>query len=249
MTISVIIPCYNCEKFIQETLDSVKNQSYEDLEIIAIDDCSSDNTISVLEEYKKNEDRLKVYKNINNLGVAQTRNKAVELAKGEYIAFLDADDVWLQNKLEQQVELLINNQEVDLVYTGYALYDETLQNKISTYHVPTKISYNEILYENFVGLSTVIVKRNIFLKFRMNNNYIHEDYVLWLKMLKNGHVFRGINESLMKYRVFHGSRNASKMNSLIGRVKILYFEEKINPVKILKYISVYAIKGLFKYKK
>lgn len=249
MIISVIIPCFNCEKFVQETLDSIKNQSYKDFEIIAIDDCSNDNTISVLEEYKKNENRLRIYKNINNLGVAQTRNKAVELAKGKYIAFLDADDVWLPNKLEQQVELLINNQEVDLVYTGYTLYDETLQNEISTYHVPTKISYKEILYENFVGLSTVVVKRDIFLEFRMNNSYIHEDYVLWLKMLKNGYVFRGINEPLMKYRVFQGSRNASKMNSLIGRVKILYFEEKINPIAILKYISVYVVKGLFKYKK
>lgn len=249
MMISVIIPCYNCGNFVQETLDSVTNQTYSDFEIIAIDDCSNDNTLSVLEKYSENEDRLKIYKNKDNLGVAQTRNKAAELAKGKYIAFLDADDVWVRDKLEQQVLILENDKKVDLSYTSYTLYNETLQNIISVYNVPTNVVYQDMLYENFIGLSTVVVRRDVFLRFKMSDEYIHEDYVLWLKLLKNDYKFLGINKSLMKYRVFQGSRNASKFNSLIGRIKILYLEEKMNPLKIIKYISVYIVRGIFKYKK
>ncbi len=249
MTVSIIIPCYNCNSFIEETLNSVVNQSYENFEIIAIDDCSTDNTLDKLESFAKREVRLKVYKNDENIGVAYTRNRGVELASGEYVAFLDADDVWEVNKLKKQVDKIIEDNSIDLCYTAYSLYNHNMENVINNYSVPNKVFYKDMLYENYIGLSTVIMKKKLFTQYEMSNKYIHEDYVLWLKLLKNNCKFIGIDEFLVKYRVFENSRNSSKIKSLIGRMKILRYEEGINIIALFKYIFVYSIRGVSKYKK
>lgn len=246
--VSVIIPCYNCEKFVMETIDSVMKQTYFDFEIIAINDCSKDKTMDILVECEKVNDKLRVYSNEVNLGVALTRNKGVELAKGEYIAFVDSDDVWLESKLEKQIELMESDTEIDMTFTAYDLYDESMQNKLKTYSIPVDVNYEMLLYENIVGLSTVVMKKSVFNEFKMNKDYMHEDYVLWLKLLKNNYKLKGINSSLVKYRVFNDSRNANKFRALSERVKILYKEEGLSPIMILKYILVYGVKGLMKYR-
>lgn len=247
--VSVIIPCYNCSEFIEMTLKSVLEQSYEEFEIILIDDYSSDDTYSLMVALANNDKRIRVYQNERNIGVALTRNRGVELAVYEYVAFLDADDVWERDKLKYQMNLLLNNKYIDVSYTAYRLFDEKLDNCLNEYNVPKSVNYKCMLYENIIGLSTVVIKKTAFNKFKMTNNYIHEDYELWLKLLKNNFRFAGINKFLVKYRVFNSSRNASKINSLIGRLKILYYEEKINPILICKYSFVYGIRGISKYKK
>ncbi len=246
--VSVIVPCYNCEKLVVETIESIINQSYTEFEIIAIDDCSKDNTLNILKKLSAMDSRITVLKNENNLGVALTRNHGVEVAKGDYIAFLDSDDVWHKDKLQIQMEYMLKN-NVDMTATSYDLYDETMEKLISSYEVVEQISYKTLLNENVIGLSTVVIKKEVFNKFKMTNKYIHEDYELWLKLLKNGFKIVGIKKPLVKYRVLYSSRNASKLNSLKGRVKILYYEENINPFLIFKYSFVYAVKGVIKYRK
>ncbi len=246
--VSVIVPCYNCEKLVAETINSIINQSYSDFEIITIDDCSKDNTLKVLKDLAEKDKRIIVIENQKNMGVALTRNNGVKVAKGEYIAFLDSDDIWHRDKLKIQMEYMLSN-DVDMTATSYELYDESMENIINSYQVAEDISYNTLLYENVIGLSTVVMKKDVFNLYKMTNKYIHEDYELWLKLLKNGFKISGIKQPLVKYRVLDSSRNASKIKSLKGRVKILYYEENINPILICKYTFVYAIKGIIKYRK
>lgn len=249
MQLSVIIPCYNCEKYIQETVNSVLKQKYTDFEIILIDDCSTDNTLSIIKEYQKKDARIRVFFNEKNIGVALTRNKGVEVANADYIAFLDSDDVWYEEKLEIQMQYMLTHENVDMTATSYELYDGEMINKINTYEIPENINYNMMLYENVIGLSTVIMKKKVFSVFKMSNEYMHEDYELWLKLLKNDYVIIGIREVLVKYRVFQDSRNSNKFKSLKERIKILYYEENMSLVNILRYTFVYSLKGIIKYKK
>ncbi len=247
--VTVIIPCYNCEKYIEQTLDSVLNQSYSDFKIIAIDDCSTDTTLQILKEYSKKYSKVKIHSNKENLGVAHTRNKGVKMSNFPYIAFLDADDVWEKEKLAVQMKYLIENTEVDVACTSYLLCNEELSEQISIYKVPKDIKYKTLMYENVIGLSTVVLKKEVFQKFEMNNKYMHEDYELWLKLLRNGYKAVGLHDVLVKYRVYNQSRNTNKINALKERMKILYYEEKINFFNILIYTLVYGIRGLKKYKK
>ncbi len=249
MGVTIIVPCFNCEKFVQETVNSILEQSYKEYEIILIDDCSKDDTYSILKKYEQNNEKIRAYKNDANIGVALTRNKGVDLAKHKYIAFLDADDVWHKDKLKIQVEYMETNKDVDMTATSYDLFDEKMLNKINSCKVPCNITYKTLMYENVIGLSTIVIKKDVFTKFKMSNKYIHEDYELWLKLLRNNFKIVGINKQLVKYRVLDSSRNASKWNSLKGRIEILFREEKINPILIVWYTFVYAIKGVIKYKK
>ncbi|MFV0504443.1 MAG: glycosyltransferase family 2 protein [Lachnospirales bacterium] len=247
MKISVIVPCFNCEKCVEETLDSIVNQTYKNIEIIAIDDCSMDNTYKILNLYSEKDKRLKVFKNKTNMGVALTRNKGVGLSNSNYIAFIDADDVWEEEKLSIQIKY-INHENIDAVATSYDLYNADLSHKINSYHTKEIINYKKMLCENLIGLSTVLIKKDVYEKFRMTNKYIHEDYELWLKLLRNNYKIRGIDKQLVKYRLLESSRNFSKLNSLKGRARILYYEERINPICIFIYILIYGLKGLFKYR-
>ncbi len=249
LAVSVIVPCYNCENFVEETINSILEQSYTDYEIILIDDCSKDNTFSIIKKYEESYENIRAYKNTRNIGVALTRNTGVDLAKHKYIAFLDADDIWHKDKLRIQMEYIVENKEVDMLATNYQLYDEKLLNKINDCVVPKKITYKTLMYENVIGLSTTLIKKEVFDKFKMSNKYIHEDYELWLKLLKNGYQIHGIEKPLVKYRLLETSRNASKWNSLKGRVLILCKEEKINIFFIGIYTIIYAFKGIIKYKK
>ncbi len=251
LNVSIVIPCYNCDKYIIETLKSLEKQIYTKFELIIIDDCSTDNTLLTLIKYQKCHPNIniRIYKNETNLGVALTRNRGVSLAKSEYIAFLDADDTWDEKKLEIQMEFMNNRPFIDMSYTAYNLYDETLKSLISVYNVPKKAIYNNMLYENIIGLSTVIIKKSVFEKYQMSNKYIHEDYELWLKLLKTNHKIRGINRPLVNYRVFEKSKNSNKFKSFIGRIKILHIEEKISIYMLIKTSVVYLIKGMKKYKK
>ncbi|MGB4386964.1 MAG: glycosyltransferase family 2 protein, partial [Caldicoprobacterales bacterium] len=121
--VSIITPAYNCEKYIGETIESVLKQSYENWELIIVDDCSTDNTKSVVEEYIKRDKRIKYYSLDVNSGAAVARTKAMELASGEYIAFLDSDDLWMPNKLEKQISFMKAN-NYNFTCTSYEQVDE-----------------------------------------------------------------------------------------------------------------------------
>ncbi len=245
--VSIIVPVYNTEKFIYETISSIINQTYENFEIIVIDDCCTDKSIQIIEQF--NNSKITIIKNEKNLGVADSRNKGIHLAQGKYIAFLDADDFWEKEKLEVQVKYLEENDKIHLCATSYKLIDES-SNIIDEYNLKNNdISYNKLLMENVIGLSSVVGRSDIIKKYTFNNKFKHEDLVLWLQLLKDGYCINTLSTSLMRYRVVKGSRSNNKLKSAYNKWLVLVKSEKINVFTSFYYMIIYIIKALYKYKK
>ena len=141
--VSIIMPAYNAEKCIKKSIDSVLSQTLENIELIVIDDCSKDCTLEVVSELAKEDARICVYKNEQNMGVAGTRNRGLNLCKGKYVEFLDSDDIWYEYKVEIQLEYMIM-QEADLSYTSYAIVGSDGNKQCADYLVPETNSFQEM---------------------------------------------------------------------------------------------------------
>lgn len=245
--ISIIIPAYNCRDTIEETLDSVLKQSLQDFEVIIIDDDSNDDTYNMISDYILDYPNFSLYKNRNNLGVAETRNKGFDLAQGEYIALLDADDVWLPTKLQKQYELF-ESSNCDVVYTSYKMFqndDSTIQKQ---YITKTFVTYEDMLKENYIGCSTVMLKSQICTQYKMNADVYHEDYAYWLLLLRKKIMFLGLNEVLVNYRIIESARSHNKINALYHRLKIYIVNENIGIIYSVYLLFTYILRGLKKYK-
>lgn len=243
---SVVIPVFNCEKTITETLKSVLNQTFTDYEIIIINDCSTDETLNIINNFKTNFNYITIISNMRNIGVAESRNIGVKIAKGIYIAFLDGDDIWEPEKLKKQKDV-IDKTNCDLCCTSYSFIDENTHCIKNTYNVPYYISYKMLLKENIIGCSSVVIKKHLLLKFPMHSIYQHEDYALWLSIARNGYTIIGINEPLMKYRIHSNSRSYKKINAAKGRLIVYLKQEKLNIYKTIYYFCCYAINALRKF--
>ena len=239
--LSVILPVYNGEKTIGKAIDSVLNQKYSDIELIVVDDCSSDGTYPLLCHLSQSDSRIQVFKNEKNLGAAQSRNRGIAQAKGEYIAFIDADDYWNIEKIEKQL-LALQSSNSHLCYTASKIIDENNNVLNSHKHVPTSISYKGLLRENVFVCSSVILRRDILPKQPFDGKYFHEDFVLWLDLLKNGCKAVGIDEALVIYRL--GGRSSNKKNAMKYRWKIYRECEGLGFIKSLWYFSFYALTGI-----
>ena len=161
--VSIITPSYKSEKFISQTIESVLGQTYQNWEIIIVDDVSPDNSNKIIEEYSKKDSRIKLIKLEKNSGAAVARNIAIEESKGRYIAFLDADDIWKPEKLEKQIEFMRKNNYA-FTYTAYEKVDENgvVFGKIG---VPLKVSYNQLLRTCVIGCLTAVYDREKLAKF------------------------------------------------------------------------------------
>lgn len=242
---SIITPVYNCEKTLYQTLDSILSQTFEDYELVLVNDFSSDDTINIINDYKKKFKQITIINNIKNIGVAESRNIGIKNAAGIYIAFLDGDDIWMPDKLEKQ-KSLIENTNCDICCTSYDFIDENSQKIKNTYVVPEYIDYEILLKQNYIGCSTAVVKRELLLKNPMDKNYQHEDYALWLKLSRNGAKIIGIKEPLVKYRILNSSRSYNKSKAAKGRMSIYINQEKLGLFKSLYYFIFYAFNGLKK---
>ena len=158
--VSVITASYNCAKFIEESIKSVLNQTYDNLELIIVDDCSTDNTEEIVNEYIKKDSRIKFYRLNNNSGAAVARNKGLDEATGRFIAFLDSDDIWDKQKLEKQINFMQTN-NYGFSFTSYRLIDENggLLNK--EIRVPNEITYKKLLKNTIIGCLTVIIDKEL----------------------------------------------------------------------------------------
>lgn len=180
--VSIIMPAYNCEDFIGITLDSVINQTYQNWEVIVVDDCSTDNTAKLVQEYVKKDNRIKYHKLDKNSGAAVARNKAVDLANGKYMAFLDSDDVWFPEKLTKQIGYMEEN-AYTFTCTSYTKIDEDGEYLGRTIGVRKQSDYNDILKKN-PGNSTVIYNAEEIGKVKIPNIRKRNDYVMWLSVVK-----------------------------------------------------------------
>lgn len=244
--ISIVMPAYNAGKFITEAINSVVNQTYKNWELIVIDDGSSDNTVETIKFLAAEDERIHFYANEKNIGVAETRNRGFDIANGEYIALLDSDDIWLCEKLEKQI-VLAKEKEADIIYTSYEIIDIHGNKTKEDYIVPSKTGFDELLGENHIGCSTVLLRKRIIEKYRFNKSFYHEDYVLWLQLLKDGFSAYGLTEALVKYRLYTGSRASNKFKS--AKMRWIIYREylKLPLIKSVKSIISYALAGIKKY--
>lgn len=243
-TISIIIPAYNCAQFIAQSLDSALAQDV-DAEILVVNDCSKDNTEQVIMNYLPNP-KIHYFVNINNLGAAGSRNKAVKLARGKYVAFLDSDDWWESDKLKKQVDL-IEKEGVVLCCTGRELVDEFGKSLQKIIPVHERISYKSLLRHNSINCSSVLIEREVALEFPMEYEDSHEDYITWLKVLKKYGNACGINEPLLKYRLSQKGKSGSKLKSASMTFKV-YRYMGFGFLRSILYFCSYAVHGLWKYR-
>lgn len=241
--VSVIIPAYKCASTITQTINSALNQQVP-LELIVINDQSPDSLDQVMEQFRGNP-RLSYLRNEKNMGVAKTRNKGVSLAKGEYVAFLDADDLWVDGKLQKQLQVLLESQTV-LCCTARELI--TPEGKSSGRIIPVKeeISYKELLKHNSISCSSVLIRTDVAREFPMHHEDSHEDYIMWLEVLQKYGTASGINEPLLKYRLSSTGKSGSKLKSA-KMTFMVYRYMGFGWVKSLYCFCSYALHGLYKY--
>lgn len=239
--ISIITPLYNSEKYIRETIESVLNQTYKNWEMLIVDDCSKDNGVKIVNEYVLKDKRIKLFKNEKNEGVSFTRNRAIDLSQGKYIAFLDSDDLWKKEKLKKQI-LFMEKNNIDLSYTGYEKIntDGSLRGEIK---VPKKIDYKELLKNCLIGFLTAIYLKEKFEIYRFKKTKA-EDYIFWLEIFKQIDYAYGIQESLAYYRVSNNSRSSNKLDIVKFHWKIYREYEKLNFFKAIYYYFIYIKRGI-----
>lgn len=243
--VSVIMPAYNAANYISTAIHSVLIQDVP-FELIIIDDCSCDNTKEILEKYLTYPNVIYV-RNESNLGAASSRNKGVSIAKGKYVAFLDADDYWLPHKLSRQLDTLDAKQRV-LCSTARELMtpEGKLTGKIIP--VPENITYSMMLRHNLINCSSVVLLRKVALEFPMEHEDSHEDYIMWLKILQKYKKACAVNEPLLKYRLSNTGKSGSKLNSARMTFKV-YRYMGFNLIKSCICFLSYAINGVLKYRR
>lgn len=245
--ISIITPTYNCGRFIAETIESVLNQTYENWEMIIVDDCSTDNTKEIVQKYSDKDQRIKYYLLEVNSGAAIARTKAMELANGEYMAFLDSDDLWMKNKLEYQLNFMKEN-NYNFTCTKYEQIDEQGKSLDRIIKVKKKTDYNGVLLTCPVGNSTVMYNVNNIGKFEVPNIRKRNDDALWLQMLKKEQYIYGIDMSLMKYRIRSNSISSNKID-LVRYHWYLYRDiEHLSIIRSLFHIAYWGIIKILKIK-
>jgi len=242
--VSIIMPAYNCGDFIGTTLDSVINQSYKNWEVIVVDDCSTDSTADVVQEYIKKDNRVKYHKLEKNSGAAVARNKAVDLATGKYMAFLDSDDVWFPEKLTKQIGFMEEN-DYGFTCTSYTKIDEQGKYLNRTIFAQQKRDYNGVL-KTCPGNSTVIYNAEKLGKFSIPDIKKRNDYVMWLQVIKKEKYLYGIEEPLGSHRIRTEGISSNK-KSLVGYHWKVYREiESLSLLKSCYLILYWVVATVFK---
>lgn len=240
--VSIITPTYNCAKFIGATIESVLNQTYQNFEMIIVDDASKDNTEEVVKSFK--DKRIKYIRLSKNSGPAVARNRAMEEAKGKYMAFLDSDDLWKREKLEKQINFIKKN-KYKIICSDYEQIDEEGNKLNKIIPCKKKVNYNGILLSCPVGNSTVFYDVSKLGKFKVPNIRKRNDDALWLQILKKEEYMYGQKEVLMEYRIRQNSVSSNKF-SLIKYHWQLYREiEHLSVIRSVFHIVVWGFIKVF----
>ena len=246
--VSVIMPAYNAERFIEEAIGSVIRQTVQDWELLVIDDGSTDATVAVVEKLARTDSRITLLRNEVNMGVAKTRNRGLDLCRGRFAALLDSDDIWHPQKLERQLQLA-EDTGADVIYCSYGIIDAQGNKARADYVVPGQTDFEGLLRENVIGCSTVMLAERIAKQYRFGTGFQHEDYVLWLELLRSGYKAAGCTEVLVKWRYIVNSRSFNKRKSAQDRWRIYRKYLKLPLLKSLQMFGSYAASSLKKYRR
>lgn len=214
--VSIIVPVYNAEKFIRETMDSVMAQTYSDWELLLVEDCSSDGSADTIEKYiaEKAESRIRLIRQPSNQGAARARNRGVLEASGRYIAYLDADDLWAPEKLEHELSFM-EEKGAAFAFTGYEFADEHGVGLGKVVRVPETLEYRQALSNTTIFTTTVMFDTCKISKELLEMPVIKsEDTALWWKVLRAGYTAYGLDENLAKYRRAGRTLSSNKLEAL-----------------------------------
>lgn len=242
MRISVIMPTYNSERFVSESIQSVLDQTYQDWELIVSDDGSTDGTVALVDHFQKSDDRIRLLSPNGNNGPAHARNLAIAAAQGRYIAFLDSDDLWKPMKLARQLEFM-QERDVAFSFSSYDRIDEC-GNFINTHWVHTPVNYRGLLKTCVIGCLTAVYDTEKFGKVYMPDIRKRQDFALWLRILKRTEKAVPLPESLAQYRVRKSSVSSNKLNAAQYTWSIYREVEKIGLLQSSYYFAHYAANGL-----
>lgn len=242
--VSIIIPAYNAENTIEAVIRSVQSQTVSAWEICVIDDCSQDDTAKMVEEMAEKDGRIHLICSEQNGGPAVARNKGIQVAMGQYIALLDADDEWTPDYLKTHIQNIEDN-DADISYSGYQYVDLQKRKVGKPYIVPQTATYKDLLKENYCTPSAMVLRKEALQGHRFNPDYAHEDYVLCLAMLRDGKTARGIPAPLVSIQ--KGGRNANKLKAAVNRWRVYRKSEQLPLHKAFYYMMQYALAACRKY--
>lgn len=244
--ISIIVPVYNVEKYIRETMDCVLAQTYPDWELLLVDDCGTDKTVEVIKAYmeEKGDGRIRLISQSSNQGAARTRNRGLAEARGRYIAYLDADDLWVPEKLEKELAFL-KEKNAAFVFTGYEFADERGHGTGKIVRVPETLHYRQALSNTTIFTTTVMFDTEKIPKEQLEMPVIKsEDTALWFKVLRSGYIAYGLDENLVKYRRVGKSLSSNKLEAL-RRIWNLYRKaEGLSVVRSAWHFCFWAVRAV-----
>ena len=244
--ISIIMAAYNAEKTIEKAINSVLNQTYPNFELLVVNDCSKDRTVELVRNIAEKDSRVRLISNVKNSGVSYTRKHGLEEAQGSWIAILDSDDAWAPEKLEKQIALQ-KKMNADLLFTGSAFMDSDGQSIDWYLHAPAEVTYRQLLKQNVLSNSSALVRKELYTKHYAIGDGMHEDFAIWLSILKEGRKAYGVDEPLLIYRIAKSSKSGNKVKAAKMNWNT-YRYVGLNPLAAFYYECWYAVKGLLKYK-
>ncbi|WP_068711533.1 glycosyltransferase family 2 protein [Vibrio tritonius] len=248
MLISIITPSYNSVDFIEKTYESIRDQSYSDWEWVITDDCSTDGTFDFIRKLSLSDNRVRVFQNESNSGAAVSRNNSILNAKGEYIAFIDSDDLWSNNKLKKQLDFMESN-NIKFCFTSFEVVDLNGNplSKIVDREKLSPLSYGDMLKKKAtLGCSTVMLRRDNFSDISMPLIRTGQDYGLWLKLLKTGELAYHLDIPLTRYRILPNSISRNKVKKAKRQWQIYREIEGLSLIKSFECFCFYAWRAVFR---
>ena len=247
MKVSIITPTYNSIKYIDQVVNCILSQTFTDWEWIIVDDCSSDGTKDYLKSLDKEHSNIHCFYNKTNLGAGPARNLAIENANGEYIAFIDSDDLWTLDKLEKQIHFMDENDSV-MSHTSYGFIDQNGESIRTVFEV----SDHPVSYENLLKNTEISCLGAIYSQKKLGKRYMpdirrKQDYALWLSILKDGHCSDPIKESLAFYRQHKDSATSKKYKLILKHCLFLHNNEGLSWIKSLYCTFWWGYNGIIKY--
>lgn len=244
--VSIIMPTFNSERFLKETIESVISQTYTNWELLITDDGSNDSTSAIINDFELKDIRIKHFKLNENSGAAVARNNSISKSKGRFIAFCDSDDTWNVDKLEKQIDFMLSN-DIHFSYSYYNVIDES-SNFLSKIETRDRVMYNDLLITCDIGCLTAVYDVEFFGKVYMYEIRKRQDYTLWLKLLKRTKYAYAYKESLANYRYRKGSISSNKIKAIVYVFKVFYKIENFSFLVSLYHTILYAFFGFLKYK-
>ncbi len=244
--VSIIMPCYNAERYIAQSIESVLAQTYQNWELLITDDCSTDKSVEIISKYSKNDERINVMVPDEHQGIARTRNMSISRARGRFIAFLDSDDIWYSEKLEKQVNYMLEN-NLAFTYSSYEIIDYHGNPKNRVVKDAGVMSYKKYLKNTIICCGTVVVDREKTGHFATPIIKTSEDMSLWLSIMRRGFDAYPVPGPLHKYRITPGSASSNKIKAASDVWRVYRKIEKLSWPKAIVNFICYSFNAVKKH--